>query len=172
MAGTLGLDEATWDSASCVRGMRWGSTLVPVLKATPPGLEVKLDRSRAVGEMLGQRRTPGAGEISDASVEVRLSDYVALILPKMPKHGGTLIAWTITLTISHPSVKGSYGQIWEACRITKHDAAPELAADEKTLVKKLGLSVMNHWERGDDGIWKSTFALDLPMSAMAAAFKF
>jgi hypothetical protein len=87
MAGAIGLRDMTWDGGSAF--LRFGSTKISVKKFTPPKLEVKVARVKRVGEMLATKRTPGSGEVSDSGVELLLTDYEELILPRLGKHAGT-----------------------------------------------------------------------------------
>jgi hypothetical protein len=162
----VGLDDCTWDSASSAF-FRFGSTKIPLTKFTPPKDEIKTERVRRAGEMRARKRTPGVSEVSDISVELLASDYKTFILPRMGRHGGTLIEFIITASVFHPSVQGSYGILCDGGRIVTSEG-PEFAMDEKGLIKKLGISVIDVWERGDDGVWK-TLALKTPQMASSLA---
>lgn len=170
MAGETGLQDATWDSASCAK-IRMGAIVVPFMKFTSPKVEVKTEKPARVGEMLAQKRTPGRGEIGDASGEILLSDYAAIILPRFPRHGATFVGFVITTTITHPSVLGSYAQNLDGCRMTVLEG-PELDGSEKGLVKKVSISVMNVFEKGADGIWKALNQTLQPSSLMAPLLQF
>lgn len=170
MSGQTGLKDGTWDSARCLL-FRWGALKVGITKATPPKLSVKTDAVRRATEMVALSRTPGVGEVSNANIELLTSDFISKIWPKMPKHGGTLETFTITETVTHPSIRGSYGEIWDTCRIVGLEG-PDLDISEKSLITKLEINVVNRWLRGDDGVWKSLFELDLPMSQSAKQFAF
>lgn len=166
-----GLQDVAWDSASSAR-ILFGTIIVPVLKFDVPKEEIKTEKVPRVGEVRPTKRTAGRMEIGDIAVEIELSDYEALILPRMPKHGATLIEFVITCNVKHASVAGSYGMLLDGCRIVSREG-PSFAPDEKALVKKLGISVMATWERGRDGVWK---CLDLnpklPSSQAQAAMTF
>ena len=162
MAGPNGLSDCTWDSASCAF-FRFGSTKIPLLKFTPPKDDVKIDKPRRVGEMRAQKRTPGVSEIGTASIEMLLSDYTSLLLPRMPKHGGTLVEFVVTATVTHPSVKGSYGILCDNGRIIGSEG-PEFDGSEKGLIKKLTIDFLDIWEKNEDGIWKTLSLKPLPSS--------
>ena len=162
MAGPNGLSDCTWDSASSAF-FRFGSTKIPLLKFTPPKDDVKIDKPRRVGEMRAQKRTPGVSEIGTASIEMLLSDYTSLLLPRMPKHGGTLVEFVVTATVTHPSVKGSYGILCDNGRIIGYEG-PEFDASEKGLIKKLTIDFLDIWEKNEDGQWKTLSLKPLPSS--------
>ena len=162
MAGPNGLSDCTWDSASSAF-FRFGSTKIPLLKFTPPKDDVKIDKPRRVGEMRAQKRTPGVSEIGTASIEMLLSDYTSLLLPRMPKHGGTLVEFVVTATVTHPSVKGSYGILCDNGRIIGSEG-PEFDGSEKGLIKKLTIDFLDIWEKNEDGIWKTLSLKPLPSS--------
>lgn len=170
MAGETGLQDATWDSASCAK-IRFGAIVVPFMKFTPPKVEVKTEKPPRVGEMLAQKRTPGRGEIGDASGEILLTDYVEFILPRFPRHGATFVGFVVTNTVGHPSVRGSYAQLIDGCRMTVLEG-PELDGSEKGLVKKVSISVINVFEKGADGIWKALNQLALPSSQAVPLLQF
>ena len=162
MAGPNGLSDCTWDSASSAF-FRFGSTKIPLLKFTPPKDDVKIDKPRRIGEMRAQKRTPGVSEIGTASIEMLLSDYTSLLLPRMPKHGGTLVEFVVTATVTHPSVKGSYGILCDNGRIIGSEG-PEFDGSEKGLIKKLTIDFLDIWEKNEDGIWKTLSLKPLPSS--------
>jgi hypothetical protein len=162
MAGANGLADCTWDSASCAF-FRFGSLKVPLLKFGVPKEDIKTEKVRRIGEMRASKRTPGTSEIGDAAIEILLTDYEAFILPRLPKHGGTMVEFVITATVTHPSVKGGYGVLCDACRFVNFEG-PEFDGSEKGLVKKLGVSVVDVWEKGQDGIWKTAALMPLPSS--------
>ena len=162
MAGPKGLSDTTWDSASSAF-FRFGSTKIPLLKFTPPKDDIKIDKPRRIGEMRAQKRTPGVSEIGTASIEMLLSDYTSLLLPRMPKHGGTLVEFVVTATVTHPSVKGSYGILCDNGRIIGSEG-PEFDGSEKGLIKKLTIDFLDIWEKNEDGIWKTLSLKPLPSS--------
>ena len=170
MANEQGLQDATWDSAVCAK-IRFGSIVVPFIKFTLPKADVKTEKVARVGEMLSQRRTPGRGEIGDASGEILLSDYVSLILPRFPKHGATFVDFVVTVTVSHPIVNGSYAQNLDGCRMIALEG-PELDGSEKGLVKKVTISVMNIFEKGSDNQWKALNQTLAPSAQMVPLLKF
>jgi len=131
---------------------RFGTTKAPFLKLDEPDVDVKTEKIRRIGEMRATVRTPGAEEIGDLAAEMLLTDYVSIILPRMSKHGGTLIEFPVTLNHRHPAVSGSFSILFDQCRIVKLGGTIENG--EKALIKKLGISVMQVWEKGGDGIWK------------------
>lgn len=167
MAGAQGLENVTWDGATSVL-IRFGIVKVPVLKITPPKVDIKVDKIGPVGEMLATKRTPGVAEIGDLALELLTSDYEEFVLPRMPKHAGTEIQFVITCTISHPSVKGSLGRLCDGCRIIGLEG-PDLERTEKGLITKLPISVMNLWEKGRDGVWKTLVRKSKMTSADAKA---
>src|SRR5262249_37015566 len=126
-----------------------------------------VEKIRRLGEQLASVRTPGSAEIPDIAAEILVTDYVEIILPRMPKHGGSLITFPVTANRRHPAITGSYGIIFDACRIVKRGETIENG--EKGAVKKLGLSVMNVWERGADGVWKCLALLPTVPTAQAKA---
>lgn len=160
-----GQQSVTWDGGSA-RAV-FGTTRAPFVKFEVPKTEVKTSKPRRLGEMRATVRTPGAIEISDIAAEMLTSDYVKFILPRMPKHGGTLIVFPVTLNRRHPAVEGSYGILMDDCRIVSVEEGVE--PGEKEAIKKIGLSVMNVWERGGDGVWKCLSLEDALPSAQAKA---
>lgn len=162
MAGPNGLSDCTWDSASCAF-FRFGSTKIPLTKFTPPKDDIKIEKPRRVGEMRAQKRTPGVSEVGTASIEMLLSDYTSLLLPRMPKHGGTLVEFVVTATVTHPSVKGSYGILCDNGRIIGSEG-PEFDGSEKGLIKKLTIDFLDIWEKNEDGQWKTLSLKPLPSS--------
>ena len=165
-----GLNDATWD-AGVAFAMRWGSTKVPLVSFTPPKQEVKKEKVRRIGEMLASKHTIGAGEIGNASAELLLSDYVEFVLARGAKHGMTINEIVITATVSHPSVNGSYGALYEGCSFVVLEG-PEFKPDEKGLIKKIELLVMNVWEKGPDNVWKALNQLKQPSSQLIPLLKF
>lgn len=170
MASPFGLQDATWDSAACAF-FRFGATKIPLTKFTPSSVEVKIEKVRRIGEMVAQKRTPGAAEVSDASLEMLATDHEAFILPRMPRHGGALLEFVITASVFHPSVIGSYGILLDGCRIIKSEG-PEFDGSEKGLIKKLGISVVDVWEKGRDGVWKTLSLKPLPTSQAIPLLQF
>lgn len=170
MAGPFGLRDCTWDSANSAF-FRFGATKVPLTKFTPSKVEIKTEKVRRIGEMVAQKRTPGAGEVGDVSAEMLVTDYEAFILPRLGKHGGSLIEFQITASVFHPSVIGSYGILLDGCRLTTIEG-PEFDGSEKGLIKKLGISVIDLWEKGRDGVWKTLALKPLPSAAAIALMQF
>ena len=166
----VGLDDCTWDSASCAY-FRFGATKVPLTKFEPAKDEIKTERVRRIGEMRARKRTPGTSELADIEVELLATDYTTFILPRMPKHAGTLVEFIITASVFHPSVAGSYGILCDGVRIVGQ-AGPTFDGSEKGLIKKLTLSVIDVWERGTDGVWKTLSTKPLPSSQAVAAMQF
>lgn len=165
-----GLNDVTWDSTSA--NIRFGSLKVSVQKLEPSKVEIKTEKLRPVGSALQTRRTPGVAEVADTSAEVLTSDYEALILPRMPVHGGTLVIFQITANHRHVAVAGSYSILLADCRLVSVEGPP-LGDGEKGLITKLGISVMRRYDKGRDGIWK-TLAYDSrkPSSEAQALMKF
>ena len=170
MAGPNGLADCTWDSASCAF-FRWGSTKITLLKFGVPKDDIKVEKIRPIGAMRATRRTPGTSEVGDASIEMLASDYASLVLPRMPVHAGTDVEFVVTATVTHPSVLGGYGVLCDGCRIIGSEG-PDFDGTEKGLVKKLTLSVMNVWERGESGVWKTYARLALPSSQAVPLLNF
>jgi len=171
MAGPNGLHDLTWDSATSA-SMVFGVLRVPFQKMSPGKITVKVDKPRRIGESLPTKRTPGAGEMATFNGEVLATDYESLILPRMPKHGGTLVVFPILITLKHPSVLGSLSILMDESRIVEIDG-PELDASEKALVYKLGFDAQARYDKGRDGIWKSlTFNPRRPSSDAVALMKF
>ena len=165
------LQDLTWDSASCVR-IVLGSTRVTFTKFSPPKVDTKTEKVARVGEARATKRTPGRVEIADMTAEVLLTDYTSQILPAMNRHGGTLVQFSIIASVKHPSISGSYNTLLDDCRIVSREG-PEFDGSEKALIKKLGISVMQVWEKGSDGIWKcSSYEQALPSSQAKALMAF
>lgn len=167
MAGPNGLNDVTWDGATSV-AMRFGTTKVPILKLSPPKVELKREKIRRVGEQVASRRTPGAGEVGDMTVELLSADYMTFILPRMGRHAGGEIEFVTTCTIAHPSVTGSLSRLMDHCSIVSIEG-PDIESSEKGLITKLGISVLDLWEKGSDGKWKTLFRKAGMTSADAAA---
>lgn len=166
---TNGLQDVTWDAGSAK--VRWGSLIVPFTKFTRPSVETKVEKIRRVGEMIATKRTAGVVEIGDISAEMLTTDYEEKILQRLPRHGGTLVEFPVTLNHKHPSVPGSYGILMDGCRIIKDES--DVGNDEKALITKLTLSVMYVWERGRDGLWKcKALVPSLPSSQARALMSF
>lgn len=166
-----GLQSVAWDSATSLK-LLFDTTTIPATRASIPDYEIKTEKVARLGEALPTKRTIGRGEIGDLEIEIEALDYTQIILPRMPRHSGTLIEFVVTATISHPSVTGSYGLLLDGCRIVKH---PSMAfePDEKAIRKKIGVSVMHLWEKGSDGIWKTLSPVPtLPSSQAKAAMTF
>lgn len=168
-----GLNGIAWDSASSVT-IHAGTTKIPLYKLGIPKMEIKVAKVRSIGAMLAEKRTIGAAEVADIAAEIEATYYEALLLPRLPKHGGTLTEFPITTTIQHPSVKGALVFGLDRCRIIS-DEGPEFDAEsgEKPLIIKLGISVMAKFVKGRDGILK---CLDvkptLPSSDLKSALSF
>jgi hypothetical protein len=127
---------------------------------------------RRAGGMLADKRTPGVVDIADTSIELLATDYEALVLPRLPRHGGTLVEFVITANVYHPSVLGSFAILCDRARIAKVEG-PDFDATEKGLVMKLGVSVMNTWHKGRDGEWKCMALVPtLPSSQAVPLLKF
>lgn len=170
MAGPNGLADCTWDSASCAF-FRFGTTKIPLTKFEPPKDDIKIERLARIGEMRASKRTPGRSEISTASVELLLSDYATFILPRLGTHGGTLIEFVVTATVTHPSVNGSYGLLCDNGRIIGSEG-PGFDGTEKGLIKKLTIDFLDIWEKGEDGKWKTLSIKPLPSSQAAPLLQF
>lgn len=167
MAGPNGLHDATWDTASS-GSLRAGSTKVAITKYSPPKLDIKVEKVRRVGAMLADKRTPGAGEISDGTIEMLASDYEAQILPRIGNHAGTEIEFTLTMTLSHPSVIGQLSILCDHVRIIGTEF-PEMDGSEKPAMVKLTLSVLDIWSKGRGGKWQTLVRKSTMTSADARA---
>jgi len=154
-----GQNDLVYDSAGTKIRIVWGLQRIPMMNFTPPKVTTTTDKPRAVGEDLPSRQTPGATKIDDGNAEIFLTDWKDIILPAFGKHGSHLLRFNIMRDIRHPSIKGSYGDLFELCRITGREG-PEMKGDEKPLTKKVTISAMNVWERSDGGIWKCAAFLD------------
>jgi len=166
-----GLQSVAWDSASSFK-MLFDTTTIPATNVATPDMEIKVEKVARLGEVLPTKRTIGRAELSDLEVEIELSDYTQIILPRQPRHSGTLLEFVCTCTIRHPSVLGSYGLLLDGCRIVKHPSM-SFEPDEKAIRKKIGISVMAMWEKGLDGIWKALSPMPtLPSSQAIAAMSF
>lgn len=170
MAGANGLNDVTWDSAQSAF-FRFGSTKIALTKFEPPKDDIKVEKVPRIGEMRASKRTPGRSEVGDISIELLATDYEAFLLPRMPKHGGTLVEFVITASVYHPSVLGSYGILCDNCRIIGSEG-PSFDGSEKALIKKLTISVLDVWEKGRDGIWKTLSLKPLPSSQAVPLLKF
>lgn len=170
MAGQFGLNNATWDSASCV-AFRWGATKVPCTKLTPAKIDIKTEKVPRIGEMLASVRTPGRAEIADMTVEMLLSDYEAQVMPRLPVHAGTFIPFQLTAEVGHVSVKGRWAVLFDGIRIVGEEG-PEFDGSEKALIIKLTLSVMDRWTKGRDGIWRTLSLKPLASSQTVASLLF
>jgi hypothetical protein len=171
MAGQNGLADCTWDSGVCAF-WRFGSTKVALTKVTPSKAEVKVEKIRPIGAAIATKRTPGIVEIGDANIELLATDYEEIILPRMPIHDGTMTGFVITGTVTHPSVKGSFGIVLDGCR-TIVEELPEFDGTEKGLLLKLTISVMNVFRKGRDGKLKALGRMPgLPSSQAVAALSF
>jgi hypothetical protein len=165
------LHDTTWDTAASL-ALRFGALKVPLVKLSPPKEDVKVEKIREVGNMLATKRTPGIVEVGDGTAELLASVYEALILPRMPKHGGTLTQFVITSTYSHPSVEGALGFLYDRCRIIGEED-PAIESSEKGAIVKLTVSVMERWKKGRDGVWKClALKPGLPSSTAQALLSF
>jgi hypothetical protein len=166
-----GLNDLTWDSSACA-SVVLGSTRVAFTKFAPPKVETKTEKVARIAEQRATRRTPGRTEIADMSAEMLATDFEFKLLPAFNRHGSNLVEFETIVDIRHPSISGSFGLLLTACRIVSEEG-PELAADEKGLIYKLGISVMQVWRRGRDGIWKChSYERALPSSQAAALMQF
>lgn len=165
------IQQATWDTGVCW-SMRWGVTKIPLMKFTAPTFEIKVEKPRRLGEMIGEVSTPGVAEVSNADCEMLLTDYSAVILPRMPAHGGTLIHFVVSKDIRHPTIQGSYSALYDGARIISH-GGPDGSGDEKGAIKKLGLMLINAYEKGADGQWKCLAQMSRrPSAELRALMKF
>lgn len=166
-----GLDDVTWDGSSAIA--RAGSTKVAFLSFERPKVETKTEKVLRLGEQMASKRTPGKVEVGDASAEMLLTDWYSTWLPRMPRHGGTLLEFPVTMNRRHPAVAGnaSYSFVCQQCRIVGQEE--KIENGEKPATMKLMLSVMAVWEKGGDGIWKCMARIpSLPDSATQALMQF
>jgi hypothetical protein len=171
MSGPNGLIDASWDTASSI-SVLFGSTKIAITKLTPAKVEVKTEKIRRVGSMLPDKRTPGVAEISDCTGEMLATDYVGLILPRMPVQGGTLIELVTLIQFNHASVVGSYSILMDRCRFTAIEG-PEIDASEKGAMIKFTMSCMARHDKGADGRWRALFSKPgQPSSTALAQMKF
>lgn len=153
MAAPSGLRDLTWDSAGTQVSIVLGILRVPFTKFSPGKMSIKLDKPAIVGESLPTKRTIGKGELAAFGGEILATHYQDLILPRMPKHGGTLIQFPILVTIKHPSITGTLKILLDDCRIIEIDG-PELDGSEKALIYKLQFDAMRRYDMGLDGNWR------------------
>jgi len=163
-----GLNDLTYDSAGTIVRIVFGLQRVPFQKFTPPKVTTKIDKPRVVGEDLPSTQTPGATNIDDGNGEILLTHWKDIILPAFNKHGSHLLRFNIMRTISHPSIKGSYAELYELCRLIGEEG-PETDGSEKALVVKVTISAMNKWRRVDRGPWTCQAFLNSKPSSEAAA---
>ncbi len=170
MASLKALSDLAWDS-TCVT-LLFGTTQIVLVEAQLPDVEIKTEKLDELGLQLPERRTVGRASITDMTGKVEMSRYEAVILPRMPEHGGTLIEFVSTVNIKHPSITGSFGIFLDHCRIVKLGGV-KFAADEKALVRELGISVMGVFEKGRDGKPKCLNVNSRkPSSQLVAAMQF
>jgi hypothetical protein len=163
-----GQNDLTYDSAGTIINIVFGIQLVPFMKFTPPKVTTKTDKPDIVGEGLSSVQTPGRTTIDDGNGEILLTHWKDIILPAFNKHGSNLLRFNVIRSIRHPSIKGSYAELYELCRIVGREG-PETDGSEKALTKKVTISAMNVWERADGGAWKcAAFLTKLPSSEAAA----
>ena len=153
----MALDDLTWDSCSSAHVV-FGASRVPFQKLEPGKITIKTEKSRRVGEPIATRRTPGAAEVADPTAEMLATDFEAHILPRMPKHGGTLIEFPVLIVLKHPSIAGTLSILLDRCRFLEWDG-PSLDGNspEKGLIYKLTMSAMGRMDRGRDGQWKALY---------------
>jgi hypothetical protein len=161
------LSDVTWDSATGA-SIHFGSTKVALTKLSTPKVEVKISKIGAVGSGIANKRTPGKAEVADFGAELLATDYVAHVMPRMPKMGGTMVQFQTLVHLLHPSIAGSLSILLDRCRIVAVEG-PELDGSEKELIYKLTISCMNRHDRGANGTWKSLAWDTLRPSADARA---
>lgn len=165
------LHDTTWDTAASL-AIRFGTLKAALTKLSPPKEDVKVEKIRMVGDQLATKRTPGIVDVGDGTIEMLATVYEAQILPRLPKHGGTLTQFVITCTYSHPSVEGSLAYLYDRCRIIGTEDPP-VEASEKGAIVKLTVSVMEKSVKGRDGVWKSlALKPGLPSSTAKALLSF
>lgn len=165
------LHDTTWDTAASL-AIRFGALKAAVTKLSPPKEDVKVEKIREVGSMHATKRTIGVVDVSDGTIEMLATVYEAMILPRLPKHGGTLTQFVITSTYSHPSIEGSLGYLYDRARIIGEEDPP-VEASEKGAIVKLTVSVMKKWRKGRDGVWKCLgLEPGLPSSTAQALLSF
>lgn len=163
----MGLQNSTFDTASSA-ALLFGLTSIPILNGAVPAVEVKKAKSRAIGRMIADKRTPGVAEIADMSGEIRADDYANIILPRLPKNGGTLLNFAGLFKLDHPSVTGTLSVLVDGLCFTKIEGF-EIKADENPATIKFTLSCMTRWDKGADGIWKQLWWSPGQPSATAKA---
>lgn len=151
MAVPGGLEDLTYDSSTCARVVI-GASRITFTKFSIPKVEVKIEKISPIGAGRATKRTPGKAEVSDLSTEMLATDYKKL-LAAQGTHGGTLIEHEITIGHRHPAIPGEFSTLLGACRIISLEG-PELDGSEKGSIVKLGWSVMQRWDRGNDRVWK------------------
>lgn len=165
------LQDLEWDSATPVK-MIWGTHIVQITKSAFPKFETKVSKIKKPGQGRSQARTIGTSEVADMSIEMTLLDYTFEVLPFMPVMGGNEVEFVITGDVRHVSVRGSYSTQLDRCRILTREG-PEWDGSEKEQIMKIGVSVMNRWEKGPDGVWKCPgYESALPSSLALALRKF
>lgn len=171
MANQTALQDLTWDSATCA-SIVLGVLRVPFMKLSPGKITIKRDKPAGIGEGLPRRRTPGRGEVGDFNGEILATDFEGSILPRLPRHGGTLLEFPILITIKHPAVPGSLGILLDDSSITELDG-PELDGSEKAIVYKLQFNAMRRFDKGRDGQWKGlAYDTNRPSAQAVALMKF
>lgn len=166
-----GLSSVAYDSGSSSTFLM-GTSVVPVMTLDPPEVNIKTDKPRSTGSSIALKETPGVAEVSNGKAQIELGYYKDIVLKRMPIHGGTLVYFVGTLNVKHPSITGSYGQLYDRCRIVKR-TGPKIASDEKTLVMEIEFSCLNVWEKGDDGTYKClNYDSAKPSSQAKAAMTF
>ncbi|HSM92113.1 MAG TPA: hypothetical protein VLT47_04440 [Anaeromyxobacteraceae bacterium] len=163
------LEDVAWDGATSTK-VYIGSRRVAPIKITIPDVETKVSLVERVGEPQAKKRTPGRTTVGNLVVEYDLADYAEIVMPSMPKHGGTLIETTISAVVQHPSVEGSYTVFCERCRAIK-TSGPDIDGSEKPLTKKVEYSVLRLWEKAGSSAARITAGAQLGELPISDLFK-
>jgi hypothetical protein len=152
-----GLQDLVWDSGTSA-SLVCGALRCPFTKASPGKITVKREKVRPIGNAIATKRTPGSAEVGDWNAEMMATDFESTILPRMPKHGGSLVEFGALIKLSHPSIAGSLAVWLSETTILEFDG-PELdgSSAEKALIYKIQFSSMGRFEKGRDGIWKCLY---------------
>lgn len=133
--------------------IRFGAQAVLLTKIQLPKEELKEGKERYIGEQVARARTPGVLDVGMLEIETTSAAFVGIILPAWQVHGNNFPEFPVTVSDRHPLVSGPYSRILDRCRFLNIEEAIENS--EKASIVKLGLSVIEVFRRGTDGIWKT-----------------
>ena len=133
--------------------IRFGSLAIPLTKLGTPKEERKSSKVRLIGDPVARIRTPGIWDVGDAEFEILVSHWAGYIYPNLPKQGGSLMDFPITLVDRHPQVAAEYHLVLDRCNIMTRSG--EYVNDEKERVYKVGYSCIETFEKVAQGQWKS-----------------